>query len=400
MSETSIAEPILHVDMDAFFVEVERRRDSNLLGKPVVVGGLGRRGVVSTASYEARELGVGSAMPMATARRLAPHAVYVAPDHQRYTKASREVFEVFSEFTHLVEGLSVDEAFLDVGGLRLHYEEASTIADAIRQRLRDKLGLPASVGAATTKFLAKVASDMAKPDGVLVVSAGEELGFLRPLPVGRLWGVGPATKKALDEIGVVTIGELADLPEGILERRLGDGLGQHLRALASGVDPRTVDAGRHGAKSISVEQTYSVDLVGRDEIERALVDLTDRLARRLHRANAAGRTVTLKVRFGDFTTVTRSTTEQVPVHHPGQLRTLATALLEKTESGRRVRLLGIGVSGISAESEPLQMELDSAARDAAADAANEVRDRFGDDAVRPARLVEPPPRSPRIPPRD
>ncbi|MBT8197605.1 MAG: DNA polymerase IV [Acidimicrobiia bacterium] len=385
-----ITEPILHVDMDAFFVEVERRRDPSLVGKPVVVGGLGRRGVVATASYEAREFGVGSATPMAVARRLAPHAVYVAPDHRLYSAVSRDVFAVFGEFTHLVEGLSVDEAFLDVSGLRHHYDTAAEVAEAIRLRLTEHLGLPASVGGATTKFIAKVASDMAKPDGVLVVPAGTELEFLRPLPVRRLWGVGDATKKALDAIGVSTIGELADLPDQALERRIGPGIGGHLRALAAGIDDRLVVAGGGAAKSISVEETYSIDLLDDDAIERALLDLSDRLARRLHRADAAGRTVTLKIRFDDFTTLTRSHTEPAPVHLSHQIHGAATMLLARTEPGRPVRLLGLGVTGLVDAAMPLQMDLTAVTRDAAAEAVNQVRDRFGDDAVRPARLVERP----------
>ncbi len=229
---TEFTEPILHVDMDAFFVEVERLDDPRLVGRPVVVGGAGARGVVAAASYEARAYGVHSAMPMVEARRRCPQAVVVPPDHRKYGAMSRRVFEIFRSFTPQVEGLSVDEAFLDVGGLRLHYKSPVDVAGAIRARIRSDLHLPASVGIASNKFLAKLASEEAKPDGVFHVKAGHELEFLHPLPVRRLWGVGEATYAALEALGVATVGDLAAVPEHVVAQRVGGAVGHHLLELA------------------------------------------------------------------------------------------------------------------------------------------------------------------------
>jgi DNA polymerase-4 len=383
-------EHILHVDMDAFFVEVERLRDPGLIGKPVVVGGGGARGVVAAASYEARTYGVYSAMPMVEARRRCPQAVVVPPGHGRYGEVSRVVFEVLRSFTPRVEGLSVDEAFLDISGLRLHYDRPGAVAQAIRQRIRSDVGIPASVGGSTTKFLAKLASENAKPDGLLIVSGGDELAFLRPMPVQRLWGVGEATLAALEALGIRTVGELADTPPATLEARLGPSLGHHLHELANARDPRPVEAG-DGAKSISVEATYERDLLGSDAIEKALLRHCDRLSARLRRSGMAGHTVSLKLRFGDFTTVTRSVTTAVPVEHTPDLWDASQGLLRRIDLGDRgVRLLGVGATGLVPSSQPRQLSLEHPERSAAAEAAEAVRARFGDDAVVPARLVDPP----------
>ena len=386
----AFAEPILHVDMDAFFVEVERLHDATLVGRPVVVGGSGARGVVAAASYEARAYGVRSAMPMVEARRRCPNATIVAPNHRRYGDASSQVFEVLRSFTPLVEGLSVDEAFLDVAGLRLHYESPMQIAQAIRDRIRRRLGLPASVGIAPNKFLAKLASEEAKPDGVFHVVAGHELDFLHPLSVRRLWGVGEATYAALEALGVRTVGELAAVPETMVVQRVGGAVGHHLMELANGRDPRSVQVGG-GAKSISAESTYERDLVAVEDIERALLRHCDRLSGRLRRQGFAGRTITLKLRFGDFTTLTRSATVPVALEHTADLWDVVKGLLSKIAlSSRGVRLLGVGASGLVAGSAPRQMSMEHPERDAAAEAAEQVRARFGDDAVVPARLVDSP----------
>jgi DNA polymerase-4 len=389
----TFAEPILHVDMDAFFVEVERLEHPELRNRPVVVGGTGPRAVVAAASYEARAFGVGSAMPMSEARRRCPQAIVVPPDHSSYTVVSRRVFEVLRSFTPQVEGLSVDEAFLDVSGLRLHYPSPAAIGAAIRDQIRAELGLPASVGGGANKFIAKLASEDAKPDGMLIVPEGSELAFLHPLPVRRLWGVGEATLAALEVLGIATVGDLAAVSIATLEHRLGRSLGRHLWDLANGRDDRLVVPGG-GAKSISVEQTYDTDISDDAELEKALLRHCDRLSARLNASGLAGRTVALKFRFGDFTTVTRSITVADPVDHTPDLYDLARSLLAKIDRGTRgVRLLGVGASTLVPRRTPRQMSLEHPRRDAAAVAAEQVRERFGAAAVIPARLAPSPPAS-------
>lgn len=384
------AEPILHVDMDAFFVEVERLADQTLRGVPVVVGGLGNRGVVAAASYEARRFGVHSAMPVSVARRLCPQARYLPPDQHRYREASESVFGVFRSFTPLVEGLSVDEAFLDVAGLRLHYSSPVEVGERIRVTLRDRLGLPASVGMATNKLLAKLASEEAKPDGLVRVPAGSELAFLHPLPVGRLWGVGEATLATLDGLGVVTIGDLAAIPLASLEGRLGPSLGRHLHRLAGGVDDRSVDPDGE-AKSISAEQTFGRDLTDADVIETELLRQCERVASRLRRAGLAGRTVTFKVRFPDFTTFTRSQSLDSAIDVSHDLFGVVRELMGRVDLDRPVRLVGVGVSSLEPAGAPLQLGLDRpAAWDDVSTAVDAIRTRYGDGAVSPARLVPPP----------
>ncbi len=382
----SFREPILHVDMDAFFVEVERLRRPELRGVPVLVGGAGPRGVVAAASYEARRFGVGSAMPAVRARRLCPGAVWVAPDHAEYGRVSRQVFAILRSFSPKVEGLSIDEAFLDVAGLRRHYPAPSAVAAAIRARLRADLGLPASVGAASTKFLAKLASEAAKPDGMLVIPAGTELDFLHPLPVAALWGVGDATRNAVAGLGVETVGDLAGLPVALLERRLGAAAGRHLHDLAWARDPRAVETGGE-AKSISVEETYAVDLTSPEQVDAELFAHCERLARRLRAAGVAARTVQLKVRFADFTTLTRSVTVDAPVDLTSELAAAARSLLARVPGGRPVRLLGVGGAQLVAARAPRQLALDGEESHALAAAADRVRERFGAEAVGPARLL-------------
>jgi len=384
------AEPILHVDMDAFFVEVERLDDPQLEGVPVVVGGLGNRGVVAACSYEARAYGVHSAMPVVQARRLCPHARFVPPTHSRYREVSEAVFAVFRSFTPLVEGLSVDEAFLDVSGLRLHYRTASDVGEEIRRALRSRLSLPASVGAATNKFLAKLASEAAKPDGLVCVPRGGELAFLHPLPVRRLWGVGEATYAALDGIGVATIGDLAAVPPATLENRLGTSLGRQLHALANGRDDRAVNPDSE-VKSVSVEQTFERDLDSADVIESELLRQCEKVAYRLRRAGLAGHTVSLKVRYPDFTTVTRSHSFHSAVDVAHDLFVAARDLMDRIDRTRAVRLLGVGVSSLEPAGAPRQLGLDRpAAWDDVAAAVDEIRSRYGENAVSKARLASPP----------
>ncbi len=388
MGVTEFGEPILHVDMDAFFVEVERLGDPRLRGAPVVVGGLGNRGVVAAASYEARVHGVHSAMPMVHARRLCPGGIFLPPDHRRYGDVSAQVFELLRSFTPSVEAMSIDEAFLDVSGLRFHYPDAAAVAAAIRSRIRNDLELPASVGVAATKMLAKMASEAAKPDGMLVVAAGTELEFLHPSPVRALWGVGEATYAALEALGVETIGDLALLPEGLVRRRLGETVGRHLFELAWGRDPRPVTP-HTPAKSVSVEATYETDLVDPDELDDRLFRHSERLARRLRSSEVAARTITLKIRFADFSTFTRSLTLDTPVDETHDVAAAARALLKRvTLRGRRVRLLGIGGSGLTPAAEPRQLDFAGPRRRKLTEASDDVRRRFGADAVIPARLAE------------
>ena len=381
------SEPILHVDMDSFFVEVERLRDPGLIGRPVVVGGLGNRGVVASASYEARKFGIRSAMPMVAARKQCPALVVVPTDHSLYQETSICVFEVFRSITPLVEGLSLDEAFLDVSGLHRHFSSPDEIGHEIRRRIRSELGLPASVGIAATKFVAKLASEAAKPDGLRRIPGDRSIEFLHALPVRALWGVGEATHATLEAMGVESVGDLARLPRATLERRLGASNGSNLAALAQGDDPRPV-VPDHDAKSISVSETYERDLTSSDEIETELIRLCDRLAFRVRRAGLAGRTIGLTVRYSDFATITRHHTFTHPTDTSRQLWLAVKGLKENVSWDRPIRLLGVSVATFVDPHGPRQMSVDSEPKwDDLAEAVDAVRDRFGSDAVRPARLV-------------
>ena len=387
MPEPRIAEPILHVDMDAFFVEVERLDDPGLHGRPVVVGGEGRRGVVASASYEARASGVYSAMPMSTARRMCPGLVVVPSRHVRYGEVSERVFSVFGDFTPLVEGLSLDEAFLDISGLRRHYRDSRTVAEDIRARIRTELNLPASVGAATSLYLAKMASGRAKPDGVHIVTAGTEMTFLHGLEVQKLWGVGKATRGRLAGLGIETVRDLALVPVSLLRHHLGESLGAHLHRLANGIDERIVTP-HSTAKSISVEQTYGDDIAGEEVLRAEMLRHADRVAWRLRRACMSGRTVSIKLRFPDFTTVTRSETLKTGTDATRDIYKACCRLLERVGAGDRpIRLLGVAVSGLEPDDAPRQMVFDRDTRwEDLAEAVDGVRVRFGRRAVEPARL--------------
>ncbi|MEN8112955.1 MAG: DNA polymerase IV [Actinomycetota bacterium] len=384
------AEPILHVDMDSFFVEVERLDNPQLIGKPVAVGGTGGRGVVASASYEARHFGVRSAMPVSEARRRCRGLIVVNPAHGRYGEVSHEVFAVMRSFTPLVEGISIDEAFLDVSGLRLHYSSSEAVARGIRVEIRRKIGIPASVGIATTKFIAKIASGHAKPDGLLRVPAGTELSFLHPLDVEELWGVGAATGESLRDLGIRTIGDLARTPAEMLERRIGGASTAHLLALSRAEDPRVVE-GHEPARSISSEATFAQDIEEIDAVERETLRLCDQVSARLEGEGVAGQTVTLKVRFSDFTTITRSSRLARPVTTTSEMWDVARGLIERAEiGGRAVRLLGVGLSELADVDEARQLVLGRERHNAAADAVAAVRDRYGTGSVVPARIVKPP----------
>jgi DNA polymerase-4 len=382
-----IAEHILHVDMDAFFVEVERLADPSLVGVPVVVGGLGDRGVVAAASYEARAAGVRSAMPISVARRRLPHGRFIVPDRGAYRRLSAAVFDIFGSFSPLVEPISIDEAFIEIGGLGHHFAGVDAVATALRSEIRERLGLPASAGAATTKLVAKLASERAKPDGQLVVTAGSELEFLHPLDVRALWGVGEATHATLEALGVTTIGELAALPEEILRRRLGDAVGGHLHALAHNRDERQVEAVDE-PKSISSEVTFPEDITDPEVLEGEMFKLCVTLSRRLRRAGKAAETISVKVRFADFTTVTRSHTGTGAVDLERELFAIAAGLVSKAGARRRpVRLLGVAASALVGGVGGRQLQLGGEAARALALTSDEVRDRFGDDSLVAARLI-------------
>jgi DNA polymerase-4 len=382
-------EPILHVDMDSFFVEVERLDRPELVGIPAAVGGPGPRGVIASASYEARAFGVRSAQPTATARRVCDELIVIPPRHGRYGDLSTEVFSIFRAFTPLVEGLSLDEAFLDVGGLRLHFESPVAVGDAVRERIRSDLGLPASVGVAAVKFVAKLASEAAKPDGMRHIPIDGQMDFLHSLPASAMWGVGPATLAALARLGVETVGDIAALPERSLAGAVGPAAGRHLHDLAQGLDPRVVEPDL-AAKSISVEETYDRDLESADVVETALLAHANRLAGRLRRAGLKTRTVTLKVRYSDFTTLTRSHTTSAAIDGARQLFRIARELLRSlNEDPRPVRLLGLGGTALEPASTPTQLDIDSETEwDSVENAVAGVRERFGDDAVGPARLLD------------
>ncbi|MER7890964.1 DNA polymerase IV [Micromonospora sp. NPDC094482] len=381
--------PILHVDMDAFYASVEVRHRPELRGRPVVVGGLGPRGVVSSASYEARRYGVRSAMPMMRARSLCPHAVYLPPDFPAYTAASRAVMQIFRDVTPLVEPLSLDEAFLDVTGARRLFGPPAEIARQIRARVAEEQGLTCSVGVAPSKFVAKLGSTRAKPDGLLVVPTSQVLDFLHPLPVDALWGVGERSAQTLRRLGLATIGDLAEAPYGMLRKALGEASANHLHELAWGRDPRGVSP-EHVEKSIGAEVTFDVDVADPLEIRRVLLGLADKVGTRLRRAGQVGRTVSLKVRLADFRTVSRSRTLAVPTDTAREMFDTVWALYTALDPGERVRLVGVRMEGLAAAQEtPRQLALGAPERgwreaEAAADAAAA---RFGRSVIGPASLL-------------
>ena len=383
--------PILHVDMDAFYASVELRSRPDLVGTPVIVGGLGSRSVVLSATYEARAYGVHSAMPMSRARRMCPQATVIPPSHGRYDEASRGVMEVFRSITPLVEPLSLDEAFLDVGGAHRRLGSSGQIGELIRARVVDEQGITCSVGVASTKFVAKLASARAKPDGLIVVPRDDVVTFLHPLPVGALWGVGEKTEEALTRLGLRSIGDIANTPVSTLQRALGAAAGSHLSALSWGRDERHVVASEPD-KSIGAEETFARDVDDPLVVLRELLRLSDRTAGRLRAAEMVGRTVTVKVRFADFTTITRSRTLREPTDVARVVYETARGLYEALGLQRaRIRLVGVRVEGLTpTDATPRQLAMGGGGEEwrAAEQAADQAAARFGAGAVRPAALVE------------
>jgi DNA polymerase-4 len=380
---------ILHVDMDAFYASVEVRRRPELAGRAVVVGGIGPRGVVSSASYEARRYGVRSAMPTAQARRLCPGAVFLPPDFTAYSDASKAAMAIFRDVTPLVEPLSLDEAFLDVAGAVRRLGPPARIAAQIRARMVAEQRLTCSVGVAATKFLAKLATTQAKPDGLLVVPEARSLEFLHPLPVAALWGVGERTAEILHRLGLRTVGEVAQAPPGMLRHALGEAAAAHLHDLAWARDPRSVSPERV-EKSISAETTYDEDVADPEVIRRTMLGLAGRVAGRLRAAGQMGRTVAIKVRLSDFRTLNRSRTLPAPTDVTRDIFDTAWTLFDALRPGDRIRLIGVRVEGLlDGGSAPRQLALGERERGwrEAERATDAAAARFGAGAVRPASLL-------------
>ena len=383
---------ILHIDMDAFYASVELRRRPELRGRPVIVGGTGSRGVVLSATYECRAYGVHSAMPMMRARQLCPAAIVIPPDFAAYQDASAGVMEVFRAVTPLVEPLSLDEAFLDVAGARRRLGRPAQIGELIRARVQDEQDITCSVGVASTKFVAKLASARCKPDGLLVVPADDVVAFLHPLPVAALWGVGERTEEQLLRLGLRTVGDLARVPVCTLQRALGPAAGGHLAALAWGRDDRVV-VPHEPDRSIGAEETFPTDVDDPAVIHRELLRLAERTAVRLRATGQVGRTVSIKVRFSDFTTLSRSRTLPSATDVGRTVYDTGRMLFDGLGLQRaRLRLVGVRVEGLTpAVGVPRQLilgERDSGWREAE-QAADRAAHRFGAGAVRPATLVDP-----------
>jgi DNA polymerase-4 len=389
---------ILHADLDAFYASVEQRDDPGLRGRPVIVGA----GVVLAASYEAKAYGVRTAMGAVQARRLCPQAIVVEPRMSAYVEASRAVFEVFEHTTPLVEGLSIDEAFLDVGGLQRVSGSPIEIAARLRSDIRERVGLPITVGVARTKFLAKVASGVAKPDGLLVVPPDAELAFLHPLPVERLWGVGRVTAQKLHDHGITIVGQVARLGEPALVSMLGPALGRHLHALAHNRDPRRVQVGRR-RHSIGSQRALGRSPRSPDGIDAVLVGLVDHVTRRMRAAGRVGRTVVLRLRFDDFTRATRSHTLSLATAHTqtilATVRALQATALPMIER-RGLTLVGVTVGNLDPDDAvQLALPLDRHSGGALDAALDQVRDRFGPAAITRAVLLghDPGPSVPLLP---
>jgi DNA polymerase-4 len=378
---------ILHVDLDAFFASVEQRDRPELRGRPVIVGGggPGDRGVVSAASYEARRFGVHSAMPLVQAGRLCPDGVFVAVDGAKYQRVSREVMAVLRRFTPQVEPISIDEAFLDVTASRALFGDGEAVGRQIKAAVRDEVDLPISVGVASTKLVAKIASDLRKPDGLVVVPPGDEAAFLAPLPISRLWGVGPQTAAALRDYGVTTIGDLANLPPDVLARRFGKH-GESLTQRARGVDADPVH-GPDAAKSIGHEHTFDVDTADRDIIERTLLAMAEGVAGRLRATGVKAGTIAVKVRDSSFRTITRQRTLQEPTDLTEPIWRAALELARPEVRGIRVRLLGVTASNLGAPDQLALFGPPDDRRRRAIEAADGLRRRFGERAVTRARLL-------------
>jgi DNA polymerase-4 len=382
-----MATDILHVDLDCFYVSVERRKRPDLNGIPVIVGGDGVRGVVLSCSYESRANGVRNGMPSARAKRLCRDAVFVPPDFESYTEASGAFRDLLTAFTPTVQTISLDEAFCDVSGAHRLYGSSEEIAHAIRKRVRDELELDASVGGGPSKLVAKVASRTCKPNGVLLVD--DPVSFLHPMPIEELWGVGETTANALRRLGISTIGDLANYPETMLKHSVGDAASRHLHAVSWGRDPSPVEE-RAANKSVGAEETFERDIDDEDALHAELLRLSDRVASRLTEAEVRARTITVKIRLADFETFTRSATIRTPTNDAWTVFQTARGAYSAFPRGRRsVRLLGVTGSGLVSGPLPEQLSLEPKPRYAEAEAAlAKVRERFGRESLRFAKLLD------------
>ncbi|MDH3557956.1 MAG: DNA polymerase IV [Deltaproteobacteria bacterium] len=392
MATSNWAKAIIHLDMDAFYAAVEVLDNPDLQGKPVIVGGSKERGVVSSASYEARTFGVHSAQPIATAMRLCPQGIFRPVRMWRYKEISRQIFEIFKRFSPLVEPLSLDEAFVDVTGSTRLFGPPEEIAKKIKQQVVAETGLTASAGVAPTKFIAKIASDIQKPDGLTIVPEGKVKEFLGPLPIEKLWGVGERTRKTLAHLGVETIGDLGRVPLELLDRKMGKH-GLHLSLLAQGVDEREVETERQ-VKSIGHEETYREDILDMTMARRVLLSLATKVAKRLRGHGFVGKTVTLKVKYHDFVQITRSVTLQEPTDDGREIFQSCCDLLSKTEASKRpVRLFGISLSQLDLADKERQLALFEQRRGAPKRkrlnrALDTISDKYGDEAIVPGTLLE------------
>jgi DNA polymerase-4 len=381
---------IIHLDMDAFYPSVEVLDNPKLRGKPVIVGGSRERGVVSSASYEARKYGVHSAQPMAKAMRLCPNGIFLPGRMSRYKEVSEQVFRIFRRFTPLVEPLSIDEGFLDVTGSIRLFGPPVEIAKTIKQAVCEETGLTVSAGVAPSKFVAKIASDMDKPDGLTVVLPDHVREFLDPLPISKMWGVGKVTQEALARLNIHTFRDLSRISVEFLERKFGKH-GVKMRLLAMGIDDRNVIPD-HDVKSMGHEDTFSEDIIDLASAKKELLSLANRVARRMRREGLEGRTVALKVKYSDFTMVTRSTTLKDRTDDGQEIYSTACSLMEKTAVGKRpVRLLGISISHFSADSEcQLSLFADEekpGRKKELHTALDSIQDKFGNKGIRPGTLL-------------
>ncbi len=392
MVTSNWAKAIIHLDMDAFYAAVEVLDNPDLQGKSVIVGGSKERGVVSSASYKARTFGVHSAQPIATAMRLCPQGIFRPVRMWRYKEISRQIFEIFKRFSPLVEPLSLDEAFVDVTGSTRLFGPPEEIAKKIKQQVVAETGLTASAGVAPTKFIAKIASDIQKPDGLTIVPEGKVKEFLGPLPIEKLWGVGERTRKTLAHLGVETIGDLGRVPLELLDRKMGKH-GLHLSLLAKGVDEREVETERQ-VKSIGHEETYREDILDMTMARRVLLSLATKVAKRLRGHGFVGKTVTLKVKYHDFVQITRSVTLQEPTDDGREIFQSCCDLLSKTEASKRpVRLFGISLSQLDLADKERQLALFEQRRGAPKRkrlnrALDTISDKYGDEAIVPGTLLE------------
>lgn len=379
---------ILHVDMDAFFASVTERDHPELKGKAVVIGA-GVRGVVTSANYEARKFGIKAAMPVGRAQRLAPHAIFIPPDHKRYSEVSEHIMEIFHSFTPLVEPISLDEAFLDVTKAKRLLGDGRAIATAIRAKVEAQEGITCSVGIASSKFIAKLASQRCKPNGILEIPDDRVLTFLHPLPVSALWGVGPKTNEALVRLGLHSVGDIAQTPEQTLIRALGQAAGQSLYELAWGRDDRDVIP-EEPDKSISAAETFDRDIDDPEIIAKEILRMCERASSRMRERSLFAKTITLKIRFADFTTINRSKTLPLPIDTTHEIYEIAKGLYEALSIGRaRIRLVGVSLENLHTDShEQLVLGARESSWRELQGGIDAAKARFGSDSVRPGRLID------------